>query len=293
MKTRQVIVVLVTAVGVLGVGLVALATDFDWNCTGLCTAEWTQNSNWLPSSGYPSSTSDSATIDATASACIFDSTTPVIIQGLTLEGDSPTKRTLFVKDAELSVVDPFNLKDYGRVDADGDFTVTRNTFLFDDGWIDVADDTTVSLATANVAALVAHLHLTITQTNSVCQATFLRIAANSAGEKRTFKFTGGDMEVTDTLLVLSDLAPGSTNRAKLWVIRGSITADKVDAQGGDTVLGSAQFDIDDTLTVTTETDLDGRVNVSVASGKTFDTGLLRCNAGTILAKKGSGTLQSS
>jgi len=61
MKTFGRAVFITIAVTLLGTGI-ASATDYTWTGGGLGDTNWSQTSNWNPSSGYPVSTSDSAVI---------------------------------------------------------------------------------------------------------------------------------------------------------------------------------------------------------------------------------------
>lgn len=305
MKTRFAIVAIVLAVCILFTGALALATDFVWGCPGpLCApASWTEQSSWDQGVGFPDGTDDNATIDDPSgeSTCTYDSETALTIGNMTLAGDSPTRMTLHVRDQTLEV-DDFFFEDYGRIDADKNFTSAGPNDISDDIWIDVADNTTVDLGgITDVVGTSASLHL-VTGDNSSCDLSDLKIRSVIPGQStvnRTFKLTGvsaagGDLYVGSCLDLISNLGSGASEWAKLWVGAGSITIERLlDIGGGDSATSAARIDVDGALTSTTATEMDGYVKVDVASGKTFDTGKLEVHTGAILTKTGTGTLQSS
>ncbi len=298
MKAILGIVAIALAIAVLCSGGVALAGQtFTCDCSGLCTGAWTWPTSWDVGEGYPQDVTDNVTLDDpdSGSICTYNPSTALVINEMTLAGVSPTKMTLHVRDQALDV-DELDFEDYGQIDADKDFTADGPTSVSGDVWIDVADSTTVILDHMTVVTTGAQVHLT-TGTNSTCDINFLTIASVVGGiptSNRTFKLLGGELDVTNDVILTSNLTVGASEWAKLWVASGSMTITRrLDINGGDSTTSAARIDVDGTLTSTTVTEMNGRVNVDVASGKTFDTGRLEVGTGAILIKTGPGTLQSS
>jgi len=311
MKSSMKIGLIVTLAALLGVGAVAMATDFVWDGAGVGqgggTEAWLNETMWDVGSGYPDNANDNATLDdpGTTANCEYSPTSALTINDLVIAGDSPTKMKLIVKDNTLAV-SSLDLGDYAEMDVDANFTASAAE-MSGDVWMDVADSTTADLGAADVVGssiaaspITCVLHWEDNSSGAVTMAT-LDIDAEAGDAGRGLKLsgaTGAAVTVTDTLTVKCKQSSG-TKKAKLWVSSGSLSIDDGDTgtatlviDGGDDSSRSAELDIDDTLTAEQTNVLSGYAIIDVASGTFAYLAEYTLNGGAIVTVTGSGTVKS-
>ena len=273
MKSSFKIATMVLVVGVLCVGVVAVAADFVWDATGTDTS-WRTATNWDLDSSYPQNANDNATIDAAGNLCTFDPGSALTINNLTLAGASPTKRTLHIKDAGLTLAN-LDLNDYAEIDADRNLTATTGTTLSGTVWIDVASARTTDLEDVDVDGATTAL---VATTSGTLKANDVVIDADAGGALRTLKFRGGTWDIENELSLKSD-HDGNIYDAKFWLDTGSVTPEYLRLNGSEDVSSRVEMDIDQNFTIGTDTEaIGGRYSISVASGKTMNTKKLTLDA---------------
>lgn len=274
MKTRLGIVAIALVVCASFTAGPALATDYEWGCTGFCVGgtNWTAPLNWLQASGYPDDSGDNATVADVVfqSTCTFDDSTARTINNLTVTGDSPTKMTLHIKDAALTVAN-MDLEDYAELDVDKDLTATTGTTLLGKVWIDVASSTTVDLEDVDVDGAVGLKTVLTATTSGTLKAYDVVIDAEADGAARTLRFLGGTWDIENELSLESSQIANSYD-AKFWLSTGSVTPEYLRINGGDDATRRVEMDIDQDFTIGTDTEaIGGRYQITVASGKTMNT----------------------
>ena len=277
MKSSMKIGLIVTLAALLGVGLVAMATDFVWDGAGVGqgggTEAWVNATMWDVGLGYPDDANDNATLDDPSSTATCFSTGDLTISDLVITGISPTKMTLNLQDQTLTV-NTLSLGDYAQLDVDsaGYITVWGSTSFSDRVWI-IADGG-VNVGPATIDSTSTILDLSGTSTMSVDT---LKIDAEAANAPRALKINSGTLEIANwggaKARVVSD-NDESDRRAKLWVATGALTfpfQGKLELVGGDGFSKRVELDLDQDMTVGTSaaTTISGYVSIDIADNKVF------------------------
>ena len=294
------IVGVVMVVGVLCVGAVAVATDFNWVGAAGPPGDpdiWSDAANWLESGGPPGSGDHPFVDPADSRVCIVDDTNGTVVQSLDVGGSSPTKMKLHVRDGTLGVNDFLVLNDYADLDIDEDLTAAQ-THVSGTVWVDIAADK-VFHSTPDLWAKSSNAVLNLT-TAGTMRVLYTLVDAAFDGAPRGLKIVGGTYTVQSPLgfiIVHSD--PAADNRAKFWLASGTIDFECgaiVSFSGGHTYARRVQVDIDQDFDASggqVSTLFHGLVHVDVASGKTFNASRISVKNTTVLKVTGGGTLVSS
>jgi len=294
----------------IGFGVVALATNFVWDGDGLlpevgAPALWMQADQWVQNSGHPNNSNDNATLaDVVPSATsTFNRTSATTINNLDIAGSSPTKMTLHLRDAALTVAN-LDLDDYSQLDLDYDFTVNGVTTMYREIWVDVASSKICDFEDVDVTYSATHLHAT---TSGTLRANEVTIDTEADAAQRGLLFSGGTWEIDNKLTLRAEQGDAGTNKAALWLVAGTMNIviggsakGLLEIDGGDHLDRKVGLDIDGTLTAE-ETQFLGDaedagdasyVTIDVASNLTAKGGDVIFKAGAIVSKSGSGTFRS-
>lgn len=289
MKSSFKLVAMVMVVGILCVGVLALATDFVWDINTVDT-NWRTINNWDLDSSYPQNFNDNADITSGGNTITMNDTSTLLVNRITLGGASPTKRKLHVKDAAI-LAKELHLQDYAEIDADKDLIVLNHTEISGNVWIDIADNTTVTLQEVDqdthalhVESSQARLILT-TGSGALLTVEGILIDADTANAARSLKVDGGAVLVpTGGVLEIRSDTAADNKRAKLWIAGGTFDMQagaNIEMIGGSTNARRAELDLDVSVTVNKLDiydgiiDIDGYAAIDLAANKTLCTPLLR------------------
>jgi len=147
--------------------------------------------------------------------CIVDTTFNITIDELTLEGVSPTRMTLHVRDKTFTVTNRFfDFYDYGMIKAEKNFTVTGGavTNMHGDIWVEILDTTPATVVYFQGSTTVDADGTTTLNINDHTDGVFkmddLFVNADGAGNK-TLAIDGSG----STLTVLESLQVGGSTSA--------------------------------------------------------------------------------
>ena len=282
------------------VGGTVLADTHTW--TGTDSTSYWDGDNWTPT-GPPGNLDLIYVNDPSLhDTCIVDTTFNVILDGLVLQGDSPTKMTFHVRDKTVNVQDrPCDFFDYGMIKAEKNFTSEVDIDMRGDLWVEIFDSAIVYFMVDARVDISGVTTLNVDDHDSgIFKMDNLYVDAATLGGTTTLKLDAPSSTLTVLELLQLTASTGSDYKAKLWHKAGTLLIQSDDAthavfdvNGGPNTSRKADIDIDAAFEAD-ECQFSGYVALDVASGLTAYGGDVIFSGGTdFLARKtGSGTFKS-
>jgi hypothetical protein len=242
----------------------------------------------------------------TNGTCIVDTSSAVAMQEFTLEGDSPTKMFLHVRDQTFDVTTRFfNFYDYAFIKAEKNFTACTGdscyTAMHGTLWVEILDTTPATVVYFKQDAYVDADGVNTLNfddhTNGLFRMDNLEIPANGANHKSlVLDGPNSTLTVLDTLKVASN--ESSDYKAKLRVAQGTLSVQDGSAaanlilDGGPTTARSVEIDLDAALAADGTCVNAGYVRIDVASGKVLYAGEYRIGSSAHITVTGDGRVES-